>query len=297
MNPNADANAVKPSEKTTQLVRKSSSGPPTQGQPQHPTSFLSDAYTAHDASPFQKATPEELGSPASAQIARERNLSLNGLPSQPTGVNGQPRRVPLEDDVGEGSDEYRTKFAVPDASSEGEVARLERERLVELERQLSAMRAAQTEKDAGLVNIQAKLDELLLSRDQHVRALEQAQSALQKATSRAADADDLSKRACEQIARYETGLAEVRAKVEARESELEVVRLRLRDVENGWARSRTEADTLRAMTTPGLVSTDEAYEDRITRRVVERMRVMEAELASLRLSEKSSEAMQSRNEE
>jgi hypothetical protein len=83
------------------------------------------------------------------------------------------------------------------------------------------------------------------------------------------------------------------AKVEARESELEAVRLRLTDVEKGWARSRTEADTLRAPTTAGLVSMDE---DRITRRVMVRIRAMESEMASLRLSEKSSEAMESRNE-
>jgi hypothetical protein len=52
------------------------------------------------------------------------------------------------------------------------------------------------------------------------------------------------------------------------------------------ARNRTEADALRAPTTAGLVSMDE---DRITRRVMERMRAMEAEVASLRLSEKGSE--------
>jgi chromosome segregation ATPase len=152
-------------------------------------------------------------------------------------MNGKPRQVLEEDDDGEGSAEYCAKFAVPNASFKGEAIRLDRKRLVELERQLSALLAAKTErdqhlaqltdelamksalleraeaeaaeatkragleradrllaqtslveqKDAELVNMQAKLDELLLSRDQHVRALEQAQSALQKAISRAAD--------------------------------------------------------------------------------------------------------------
>jgi chromosome segregation ATPase len=77
------------------------------------------------------------------------------------------------------------------------------------------------QKDTELVNMQVKLDELLLSRAQHVRALEQAQGALQIATSRAADADERNQRACDQI---RTELAEVRAKLEARESELEAVR-------------------------------------------------------------------------
>jgi hypothetical protein len=253
-------------------------------------------------------------------------------------VNGEPRRVPEEDDHGEGLAEHHAKFVVSDASG-GEVARLERGRLVELERQLSATLAAQIEqdqrvaqlvdelalksalleraeanaaeatkraglehadrllaqtslvkhKDAELVDMQAKLDaldELLLSRDLHMHALEQA---LQKATSRAADADQRSQRACEQT---ETELAEVRAKLEARESELEAVRLRLTDAEIGWARSKREADT-RTMTTAGPVSTDEGQ---ITRGLMERMRAMEYEMASLRLSEKSSELMQSRNE-
>jgi hypothetical protein len=143
------------------------------------------------------------------------------------------------------------------------------------------------QKDAELVKMQAKLDELLLYRDQNVRSLEQA---LRIATSRSADVDERSR---EQIRLYETELAKVRAKLEARESELEAVRLRLKDAEDGWAKSRTETDTLRAMTAAGLVSTDE---DRITRELVERIRVMEVEMSSLRLSEKSSEAMQSRNE-
>jgi chromosome segregation ATPase len=145
------------------------------------------------------------------------------------------------------------------------------------------------QKNAELGDMQAKLDELILSRDQLVRTLEQAQSALQKATPRAADADVRSRREGEQTGQYETELAEVRAKLEARESELEAVRLRLADAENGWTKGKTETDTvaLRAMTTD---------EGRITRGLMERLRTMEAEMASLRMSEKSLEAFQSRNE-
>jgi len=331
-NPNPDA--VKPSEKTTQPALQSSAGHSTQQQPQYPTSSSSDAYTVHNAPPFQNSTPEELGHPASPQITCERNPSLNDLPLHPTSMNGKTRRVPEKDDNGEGSAEY-----LLGASSEGEVARLECERVVELERQMSAMLAARTEqdqrlaqlieelalksalleraeanaaeatksaglepreladrllaqtslvehKDADLMKMQVKLDELVASRDQHVRALEQAQSALQKATSRAADADG-----------YETELVEVRAELEARKSELEArepeleaIRLRLTNAEIGWAKSKTEADTLRASNTAGLVSTDE---ERITRRLLERM---EAEMVSLRWSEKSLEAMETRNE-
>ena len=160
-------------------------------------------------------------------------------------------------------------------------------------RELADWRLAQTSlverKDAELVKMQTKLDELVLSRDQHVHALEQAQRALQKATSRAADADE-----------YEIELAKVRAELEARKSELEArkseleaIRLRLTDAEIGWAKSKTEADTLRALNTTGLASTDE---DRIARVILERIRTMEAEMASLRWSEKNFEEMETRNE-
>ena len=102
----------------------------------------------------------------------------------------------------------------------------------ELVDRLVAQTSLVGQKDAELVKMQAKLDELELFRDQHVRALEQAQRA------RAADADE-----------YETELAKVRPELEAkkselggRKSELEAIRLRLTNVEIGWAKSKTEAD-------------------------------------------------------
>ena len=81
------------------------------------------------------------------------------------------------------------------------------------------------QKDAELVKMQAKSEELKLFRDQHMRALEQAQRA------RAADADE-----------YETGLGKVRAELEAKKFEQEAIRLRLTDAEIGWAKSKTEVD-------------------------------------------------------
>jgi hypothetical protein len=148
--------------------------------------------------------------------------------------------------------------------------------------------AAEAKKCAGLVQreLQAR-DELLLSRDQ---ALEQAQSALQKATFRAAEANEQSQPAWG----HETELAEVCAKLEASESELATVRLRLTDAEDGWAKSRAEADTLRAQTAASLVHTDV---DRVVHRLMERMRTMEAEMSLMRGNEKSIESMECRNED
>jgi len=105
-------------------------------------------------------------------------------------VDGKPRCVLQEDDDSESSTEHRAKPVAPDASPEREVARLEHERIAELERQLSETLAARSERDrhiaqltdqlaqksallerakenAGLEQreLQAKLDGLLLSRD------------------------------------------------------------------------------------------------------------------------------------
>ena len=296
---NPDPNAVEPNEtrEATQVSWKSSEDSWTPKHPNRPTSSSSDAYATHRASPFQKATPDKLGRTASPQIIHERYPTSNGLLSLPLGV---------------------------DVSSEGEVARLEQERLLELERQLSATLAAQSErdqrlaqltdelarksalleqaqanaveatkraglepheqanqllaqtsrveqKDAELVKMQAKLDELLLSHDQHVHVSGQ------------------------RIGQYETELAGVRAELEAKKSELEAVRLQLTDGKNGWAKSKAEADTSRGMTTASLASTENS-EDQITRVLVERIRAMEAEIASLRWSEKGWEDMPTRNE-
>ena len=139
------------------------------------------------------------------------------------------------------------------------------------------------QKDAELVNMQTKLDEILQFREQHVRAI-------QNVTSRAADADERGQRACEQIGRVEAELAKVHAELEARKSELEEVRLRLTNAENRWAKSKTEANVLRA---PGPNNTDK---DQTICGLVERIRAMEDEVTSLMWSEKSLDEMECRNE-
>jgi hypothetical protein len=121
---------------------------------------------------------------------------------------------------------------------------------------------------AKLRNLQAKLDESesLLSRDQQIGV----------------------------IGLYEKELGNVRATLEVKESELEAVRLRLTDAEKGLTKSKAEADTLRAQTATGSMTRDE---DQVTtRRLLERMRALEVEVASKRWNEKSIEEMECRNE-
>ena len=239
-------------------------------------------------------------------MIHERNPGPNGRPLKLTGVNNEPRPVP-GDDVSEGSTKYHAESAALHSFSEGE--------RLELERQLSVLLTAQTERDQRIAQLtdeldvksalleqakanatdateakkheelklrelQAKLDELMPSHDQHVRALEQAQSALRIATFRAADVDERNQRACEQ---YENELANARARLEAKESELEAVGLRLADAEKALTKSKAEADTLRAQASTGYVNRDE---DQVTHSLMERMRAIEAQMTSNRGNEK-----------
>jgi hypothetical protein len=89
---------------------------------------------------------------------------------------------------------------------------------------------------ARLGGMEAKLDELLLSRGQL-------------------------------IGQHEKELANVHAKLEAKESELEAVRLRFADAEKSWTKSKAEADTIRAETATGSVNTS-TDEDQVTRRLM-----------------------------
>jgi len=237
-------------------------------------------------------------------------------------MNDKRRRVPEEDNDSGGSTERHAEFVAPGASSEKEVARSEHARIADLERQLSESIAAQTERDrriaqladqlaqnsalaeqaeanmveakkpAGLeqrelAEVLANLNKLLLSRDdalEQAQQAQQAQSALRKATSSAAEADERSRRE----------LAEVRAKLEARESELAAVRLQLRvtdqDAEDGWAKSKAKAGRLQARTVASLVDLNE---DRSLCEDREDMQVMGAEV---KRNEKGIEEMECRNE-
>ena len=209
------------------------------------------------------------------------------------------------------------KFAAPHSSSEGEVIRLE------LERQLSVSLAAQTERDHRIAQL---TDELALKS----ALLEQAEANAVEAARRAgpelrghaddrrlmrtslvkqrdveledmqarhndmqAKLDELLLSRDQQNGQYEKEFANVRAKLEAKESELEAVRLRLTDAEKSLAKSKVEANTLHAQTATGSVNRNE---DQVTRRLMERVRALEAEVVSKRWNEKSIEEMECRNE-
>jgi hypothetical protein len=194
-------------------------------------------------------------------------------------------------------------FAAPCSSSEGEVARLE------LERQLSVSLAVQAERGRRIAQL---TDELALKS----ALLEQAEANVAEAAKRAgldvhehadrllmqtslveprvqAKLDGLVVSRDQQVGQYEKELVNVRAKLEAKESELEAVRLRLTDAEKDLAKSKVEADTLRAQTATSSVNRDE---DQVTHILMERVRALEAKMVSKQWNEKSIQDMECRNE-
>ena len=233
-------------------------------------------------------------------------------------MNSKPRCVP-DDNVSEGSTEYDANIVAPHSSSSEEIARLEPER------QPPVSLPVQTERDQRIAQL---TDELALKST----LLEQAEANAAEAAKRAglhadrllvqislveqrdaqlvdmqarfrdmqarfrdmqARLDELLLSRDPQVGQYEKELTSVRAKLEAKESELEAVRSRLVDAEKGWTKSKADADTLRVQTATGSVNRDE---DQVTRRFMELMRALEAEVASKRWNEKSIEEMECRNE-
>ena len=228
-----------------------------------------------------------------------------------------PRRVP-EDDVSEGSTEDHAKLVAPHSSSEGEVAILEYEGMTRLERQLSTLLTAQNERDQQITQLTAKLAvKSALLEQSEANAAEAAETVKRTGLELRGHADQLLVQTSlvkqrdvelrymqakldqqsQQIGQHEKDLKELanmRAKLEAKESELEAIRLRLTDAEKDSIKSKAEADTLRAQTAAtGLVNRDE---DQVTRRLMERMRALEDEMTSKRWNEKRIEDMECRNE-
>jgi chromosome segregation ATPase len=165
-----------------------------------------------------------------------------------TDANSKPKRAP-EGGVSERSTEYHAKFAAPHPSSEREVTRLE------LERQPSVLLSAQTERDQRFARLTDELalksalleqaeanaaDRLLMQ----TSLVEQRDAELvdMQAKLRITEAklDELVVSHDQQVGQCEKELGNVRAKFEANESELKVVRLRLADAEKG----RTSLDEL-----------------------------------------------------
>jgi chromosome segregation ATPase len=144
------------------------------------------------------------------------------------------------------------------------------------------------QREAEHTSYQTQLEDLTRSRDQHVRALQQAGTAMEAASRRAEEVDSLYERAREQVSQLEADVAELRGELETRTSEVESARARVAELENAWAQSREEADALRALTTTGLGELLDTHrelradEDRLTQGHGEQVQAVEMQVESLR---------------
>jgi len=153
---------------------------------------------------------------------------------------------------------------------------------------LAAQTSLSEQREVECVLAKKQVQELSQLQDQHIRALDQARTAVQAAQSRSEDSDVTHERARERIAQMEVELVDTKTELEARTLEVESLRARLTEVENAWAKSREEADAFRALTTGSLGELLDSHrdlksdEDRHARNYAEKAEVMEIEAISLR---------------
>jgi len=144
------------------------------------------------------------------------------------------------------------------------------------------------QKEAEFANVESQVEELSLSKEQHVRALDQARTALQSTSTRAEEVDGKYKESRDRSAQLESDLAEMKGELESKTSEVETLRARLVDVENSWAQSRKEADAFRALTTGSLGELLDSHrdlktdEERVVRGHAEKVGAMEMEIGQIR---------------
>ena len=163
--------------------------------------------------------------------------------------------------------------------------------------------------EAERMALDIRMEELVASKEQHIRALEQARSALTASSTRTEELETQWRRAQDQVVQLESDLTELRMDLDAKTHEAESLRQRLADAENSWARSREEADRLRALTTGGLGELLDMHrdlksdEDRASRGHEEKLRMVEMERMSLqkmvqeagqRVDEAQNEVLQSK---
>lgn len=135
--------------------------------------------------------------------------------------------------------------------------------------------------------LDAKLEELSALKDHHIRVFESTRTSLAATSARAEEMETQWRQARDRIVELEADLTEAKIELESRTAEVESVRQRLADTENSWARSREEADALRALTTGNLGEMLDMHremaqdEDRATRGHEEKLRAMEEQTLSL----------------
>lgn len=144
------------------------------------------------------------------------------------------------------------------------------------------------QREAERDHFRSQLEEAHASRDQHLSVIEEAQAAIAKAGARTIEVEALHQKASSRIRELEQELAETKADVETKSREMSAAALRLTEVEDSYAKSREEADSLRSVTTGRLGDLLDSHrslrsdEARTLRGHQEQVRALEEEGSSLR---------------
>jgi chromosome segregation ATPase len=163
-------------------------------------------------------------------------------------------------------------------------------------RKVASLSSLLQQREAEHSRAQSQLENLSRSRDQQLRTFEQLQDALTSATNRSEEAESQLRQSRDRIAQLEADQVELRNEIESRQQEAEAATARVADAENGWAKSREEADGLRALATGGLGELldlhreAKANEERSMGGQGEKLAALEDEIANLKQLLKDSDA-------
>ena len=151
-----------------------------------------------------------------------------------------------------------------------------------------ALSSTAQQREAERDRLQSQLDEAISQRDGHLSLIEQVQAAVVAAGARSAEIEGAHQQATKRIEVLEQELHEAKLEMESRSREAETARSRMTDVENAYAKSREEADSLRSVTTSRLGELLESHknlradETRSMRGHQDQVRALEEEGNSLR---------------
>lgn len=144
------------------------------------------------------------------------------------------------------------------------------------------------QREAERDHYREQLEEAHTAREHHLSVIEEAQAAIAKAGARTVEVEALHSKASSRIRELEQELTEAKIEAEARTREMSTATQRLAEVEDSYAKSREEADSLRTVTTGRLGDLLDSHrslrsdEARSLRGHQEQVRALEEEGSSLR---------------
>nr|ODN99924.1 hypothetical protein L204_02367 [Cryptococcus depauperatus CBS 7855] len=154
--------------------------------------------------------------------------------------------------------------------------------------QLITLSSAAQQHQSELSYLQSQLNEAIQARDQNLELVSEAQAAITAAGLMASEMEALYTKESTRTQQLEEELVECKAELEARNRNVELADERLQEIENAYAKSREEADALRAVTTSRLGEVLDNHKEllanntRHTRDHEDKVRTLEEEGKSLR---------------